>query len=385
MKILRSEWPVVRIRLKNQSTYYDVDCRKVGWLGKKRLSFTNKNEALAKARQIGEQFARTGLNGLNSQSVATTNREYAGWEKQLGEHGKTLSDAVHFYLEHLNQPVPVPVATVSTLAERWARFKATDTKKQNRERTIGEIRVHAARFGRDFPEVPLDQLDRDSVEVVVDGLKTKAGKPVSPQTQRNYLTKLKQFFNWCVSQQLIASNPAATISVSVPFKVPEAYRIADCRRLLEVVQQAEHRELIAYVALGLFAGLRPSEAHRLSWKHVHWDPVALYIAPENTKVKRARRVELNPTAIAWLNCMDRSQPLIPTGFQRQIRSYRKAIELSLINDGLRHTYATYWLKTHQNRNQLAELIGNSAEIIGRHYVKPVISKDAEAFWKLLPN
>ena len=83
--------------------------------------------------------------------------------------------------------------------------------------------------------------------------------------------------------------------------------------------------------------------------------------------------------------MDRIQTLIPTGYQKQIRRYRKAIGLSLINDGLRHTYATYWRKTHQNRNQLAELIGNSAEIIGRHYVKPVTNRDAEAFWKLLPN
>ena len=145
MKILRSEFPVVRVRLKKQSTYYDVDCRKVGWLGKKRLSFTDKNEALAKARQIGEQFNRTGLNGLNSQTVATTNREYAGWQKQLGEHGKTLSDAVHFYLEHLKQPVVIPVGSVSTLSERLARFKATDKKKQNRARSIGEIRIHAAR------------------------------------------------------------------------------------------------------------------------------------------------------------------------------------------------------------------------------------------------
>ena len=83
--------------------------------------------------------------------------------------------------------------------------------------------------------------------------------------------------------------------------------------------------------------------------------------------------------------MDRNKSLIPNGFDRKIRNYRKAAELPLINDGLRHTYATYWLKIHQNRNQLAELIGNSAEIIGRHYVKPVTKKDAEAFWKLLPR
>ena len=357
----------------------------MGWEGPQRLCFTNKNEALKKAREIGDQFARDGINGLNSQSIATTNREYALWEQQLSQHGKSVRDAVRFYLDHLSQPVPVPVATVSTLAERWAQFKATDPKKQNRQRTIGEIRVHAARFGRDFPEVPVDQLDRDAVEAVVDNLQTRQGKPVSNQTRRNYLTKLKQFFNWCVSQQLIASNPAATVSVSVQAKVPEVYTIAQCHRLLKVVQQPEHRGLIGYVALGLFAGLRPTEADRLTWDHIHWDPVAVYISPHNTKVKRARRVELNATAIAWLRCLDINQPLIPVGFQRQIRSYRKAVGLPWINDGLRHTYATYWLKIHQNRNQLAELIGNSAEVIGLHYVRPVTSNDAVAFYKLMPQ
>ena len=103
----------------------------------------------------------------------------------------------------------------------------------------------------------MEEVDRKVVEKVVDHLVTLEGKPVSPQTRRNYLTKLKQLFNWCVAEQVIAINPAATLSVSVDATVPEAYTIHQCRRLLEVVQLPEFQPLIGVVTLGLFAGLRP--------------------------------------------------------------------------------------------------------------------------------
>jgi integrase len=290
MPILRSEFPVVRTRKKNGRTYYDVDCRKAGWLGKQRLNFTKKNEALDKAREIGDQFQRTGIDGLNANSAGITNREFADWENQLNAHGKTLRDAVRFYLDHLNQPKPVPLACVKTLADRWVKSKSTDTNKPIRSRSLGEIRVLAARFGNDFPEVPVNELDKDDVMQVVSKLKTRQGKPISPQTRRNYVTKLKQFFKWCLSEGLIDTNPADTITVSVAAKVPEIYSVDECKRLLEVVQQPSHRALTGFVALGLFAGLRPSEVERLSWNEVHWDPLAVYVSPDVKGARKLRRV-----------------------------------------------------------------------------------------------
>jgi integrase len=54
-------------------------------------------------------------------------------------------------------------------------------------------------------------------------------------------------------------------------------------------------------------------------------------------------------------------------------------------DILRHTYASYWLATHQNRAQLAELMGNSVEVIRKFYRQPILKSDTKKFWALRPN
>ena len=72
------------------------------------------------------------------------------------------------------------------------------------------------------------------------------------------------------------------------------------------------------------------------------------------------------------------------GFSRRLKSYQRSLEIRWIPDGLRHSFATYWLGVHQNRNRLAELMGNSPTIIGRHYLKPVSRSEAQRFWVMTP-
>ena len=53
-------------------------------------------------------------------------------------------------------------------------------------------------------------------------------------------------------------------------------------------------------------------------------------------------------------------------------------------DALRHSFASYWLAVNQNRAKLAEQMGNSEAVIGRHYRKPIAPKKAEAYWLVKP-
>lgn len=88
--------------------------------------------------------------------------------------------------------------------------------------------------------------------------------------------------------------------------------------------------------------------------------------------------------IDGLNRVPRDQPLIPVRFSRRLKRYQPDLEIRWIPDGLRHAFATYWLGVHQDRNRLAELMGNSPTIIGRHYLKPVSRTEAQRFWLIHP-
>ena len=54
-------------------------------------------------------------------------------------------------------------------------------------------------------------------------------------------------------------------------------------------------------------------------------------------------------------------------------------------DVLRHSFGSYWLAKNHNRARLAEYMGNSVQIIRKHYRK-VVSKSACAeYWKIVPG
>lgn len=387
MGLIRSAYPRVRSYRRNGHTYYDVDCRKRGWNGPPRLSFSDKAAALAKARHIASTVGdhlHHALTTASSSPHPTPSITTTEWDEQLAVHGKTVRDAVVQYLHQL-------VArsdgghSVSEAALRWAEYVRTDTKKRNRPRTIQEIGAYAIQFGHLFPDTPLTRLNRRMVDRVIVGLTRKNGEPVSSQTRRNVLTKLKQFLNWCVGEQLLPTNPASSLSVSVEASVPEAYTVDQVMEVLRMTNVEAHQSVRSYVVLGLFAGLRPTEAQRLTWNEVMLDQELLSILPDRTKVKRARLVRLNPTVMAWLRLCDPHQPLIPVGFDRRFRTFQRCLRFPWIPDGLRHTFATYHLSVHQNRAQLAEHMGNSVSVLGRHYVRPVRLVEAERFWRLLPN
>ena len=52
------------------------------------------------------------------------------------------------------------------------------------------------------------------------------------------------------------------------------------------------------------------------------------------------------------------------------------------DDVLRHTFATYWLTRHPDRNRLADQMGNSVAVISRHYRRAVPKAEGEAFWAI---
>ena len=54
-------------------------------------------------------------------------------------------------------------------------------------------------------------------------------------------------------------------------------------------------------------------------------------------------------------------------------------------DVLRHTFGTYWLALHQDRARLGEQMGNTVQIIKKHYKRAVPKLEADKFWALRPQ
>ena len=55
-----------------------------------------------------------------------------------------------------------------------------------------------------------------------------------------------------------------------------------------------------------------------------------------------------------------------------------------VPDGIRHTFGSMWLARTPNIAQLAEEMGNSPEVIRKHYKKAIPKSEVEEYWKITP-
>ncbi len=389
-KLLRIEFPKVRKIVKKGNTYYEVDCRSVHWQGQPKFTRSKKREALDLARQIAEQVRQHGIASTSSQSQQLSDDRLNHWTAQVKEHGgDSIADAVKLFVENGQKKAETSNSPlISELALKWFEDKSTDSKKKLRQQTISGIRKHANQFAKHFANFRVGTVTLKDLEAVEDSLTKEDGTPLNQQTRRNYVNYLRQFFNWCIRKEYTDKNPADNIQITVPPKEPTFLTVAQCQQLLELVQSDTHRPLVGFITSCLFAGLRPAEAERLSWNEIEFDHDSIVITADITKTKRGRRVEIPKNLKQWLEGLDKTQDLIPANMKRRIAAFRNEVSKTITRwtpDVLRHTYATFWLSKHNNRAKLAELMGNTESIIGKHYLRHPNKVDTATFWSLVPT
>jgi integrase len=167
--------------------------------------------------------------------------------------------------------------------------------------------------------------------------------------------------------------------------------------LLRACESALCRRLLGWMAVCLFAGLRPEgEAPRITWAEVNFRTRELSVMGRKRGAK-PRIIKLQPTALEWLNVVKADLMPQPAFFLRHLR--RKAVEIAnewLANsypkeaaivwdeDITRHSFASY-RSPHIPVHELAAEMGNSPAMIYGHYRHPQSKAAAEKFWAIRPT
>lgn len=236
-----------------------------------------------------------------------------------------------------------------------------------------QTRLRLERFAADHGEEPVPLM---TAERINDWLVSLA---VAPLTVRHYRAALHALFAEGVRRRILEANPVAhALRPKVAEHEVEIFSPEEAAALLDMVDE----DLLPVVALGLFAGLRVSEVVRLDWADI--DRRERYVRVRSGKTSKSRRiVPICDTLDAWLEngqgrVCERPDPLYY--FRRDwLATGRKWPK-----NGLRHSFASYHLAAHQNVSLLAEQLGNSPEIIRRHYAQVVTASQAAKFWAIRP-
>ena len=355
-----------------------------------RSRFKTEREAIAEAHALSLQTADGDL-----RTVATKLTEEQLADAQaalhiLGDTG-TLLAAASFYKDNYRHTSGLPIQDAII---QYAGYKE---KRKRSERTIYEIKNRCGAFATFVENKPVDEVLQQDVELFL--------KQYGGQSYNNYRSKLFSFFKWADAESLCSGNPVATIHREDVDRDPEFLDPEAVKELLRAARDTKEGDYLAYVAIALFAGLRPdSELKKLTWRGVNFEDNEIQVPKGKTGV--ARTVKASANLMAFLSKCDRRKPICPPGnFQRNfaaikraagykggVRDSKKLREIddqpgrkTWIADITRHTYITYYVRECGDIYKTATAAGNSPAIIKAHYEGAATSSEATLFWSITPD
>jgi integrase len=177
-------------------------------------------------------------------------------------------------------------------------------------------------------------------------------------------------------------------------EAPEIYTPAQLRVILEHVAP----EWLDGMCCQAFLGVRPEEVgkphvsrrtaavRKLMWTDFMWDERQLRIVAAISKTGRDRYVTLNDTFLAWCGHHrgDTGPVCKHDRPDRETTRLGPLLGFDWINDGLRHSFASYWNSIHRDMARLKEEMGNSEQVNRRYYFHPQPVAVAKKWWQVLP-
>jgi integrase len=371
----KRSWPNVytRIHGSGQASYV-VD---IGLINGKRErhSFKTKAEAGTFAELKRTERQNQGTAALAMPQAIKVDAAKAS--ALLIPHNVSLEEAAKYYLKHVIAYRDAPI--ISQIVDQMI---AEAQKNDRRDRTVEDLKTRLTRFAEDFPDRRLSELTVEEIKAWVD-----EDEKWSARTRINFLTKISQLFNFALKHSWVDSNLVERIDrPSAEDSEPKIFTVEQAQKLLE---SADGFELLPYISLGLFAGLRSAELLRLDGKEVKFDDRAIVVGQQVAK-KRARRVvEMCDALYAWLSPM---KPLNgPIVDVKEFRDNREDLTKTAgleawPHNGLRHSFGSYHLAFHGDAVKTAGQMGHrSSDVVHNHYKALVLKTEAEKFWNLKPK
>ncbi len=314
--------------------------------------------------------AEAAIKTADDRKLAEIVSHYVSLEKRLKSRGIDIDSAVTFAESHYREEL----ISVSILNAHNDFLKTRDDK---------ELRT------RRFYESALRLLltpdpNKELSAFTVSDLEKILSRYNNINSKRAYRTAFSVFFNWAVRHHYCLENPCDRLD-----KLPRdrsqiaVLSLDECKRLLYAATLLQDGATAASVAIGLFAGLRPSEIEDLRPEDIVKDRIRVSGGKMRRKLKRT--VPIPPALSAWLKKFPfKGQP---KGWNYKRKKLKQATNAKKwVQDIIRHTSITFQTERDKNEALTAYNCGTSIQMMNQHY-RDTIDDDKliHTFWNLTPT
>jgi integrase len=279
--------------------------------------------------------------------------------------------------------------SVAEAVEAFVSYKSTRVK----DRQLSDLKDRLKRFAQDFGTRTMQSITTEEIDKWLTGLrsrrnpsKTSKAPLLAPLSRNHYRATLHALFghgaaparSWC------SRNPVADLEPErVETAEPEAYAVEDVVRIMQTA--VDHKpELVPVLALGMFGGLRVSEATEIDLGKTKPDTDELRV----TGKTGARLAPCTDALKAWLLAQPRRRGKAWLSSRRslvdQMQELFALAGVDAIDNGARHSFISYRCAESRDIARVADECGNSVSTIKAHYRQLVTSADAERFFKIRP-
>jgi integrase len=163
------------------------------------------------------------------------------------------------------------------------------------------------------------------------------------------------------------------------------YSPEEMSRLLEHADN----EILPFIAIGGFAGLRSAEILRLDWRDVDLKEDFIEVSAANSKVGCRRIVPVKDNLRQWLLTIPSGQrkgPVVPVkSVPKRLARLSQKAGVEWKHNALRHSCISYRMAESGDVARVSDEAGNSPTVIRSNYLKRVRSAVAAEWFSIAPT
>ena len=380
--------------------------------GQRRLKmFVDYAEAQEYARSVGTSLAQGELDVLELRSadrvayvqalqaikptgmpLESAARDYAEAWKALGGRASLLEAAQEFARRHLHE------LPDKTLPEAVTEMLAAKEQEGTSRPYLKLLRCYLGQLAETFP----CQLRSVTTSQLGDFFRQR---DVSARSRNNARTTTGAFFKFCKERGWLPKDHDGIELVPKFKERPQPIEIFTPWELAQFLAFAR-AEMVPFLAVGAFAGLRSAEIERLDWSEVRLAERFIEVTAAKAKTASRRLVPITDNLAQWLAPLAQATGrVVPfDNVAKQIgwlvedanaglHAAAKAAggdpgsapQVKWKKNALRHSFISYRVAELKNVAQVALEAGNSPQIIFAHYRELVRPSEATAWFSMQPG
>ena len=370
---------IQQIRVTNGCRYYQVDLRNTA--GKRiRKNFTNAKKACSFASKSMAKSSSGG--GKKALQAVDTQREALDI---LNPFNASLHEAALFYAEYhgsvdyinntkalIEQFIVEYQIDLQRISDKHTQMESTEAKEApslkrefTEKATDNEIETLQS-TDTQYEALEILKMHHEVLEQA-DSAKASVEQSVAEeqiQTDRDEAQPVSSADNTKDSSSQIWK----PFYIPKNVKIQKTYTPSDVKRIMKTAKP----DLVPYLALGMFGGLRSTEILKLRWRDVDFELAEVRVNVGQSKVKGRRIVHMQSSLGQFLvpfrgKSKEFVVPYRQENLQRWTRNLFKELEIKTIHQGARHSFAMYHLASHSLDETMEELGYTESAPLHKYY------------------